>query len=128
MKGVNTITLKQGEVLFKYGDENNFRIYMVRSGRVNVIRHLAKKEVVLNTLGEGDMFGEVSFFTGEKRNGTIEAEEETVLYELSAQAFMDMIQENPDMAMKVMKTMANRLHKMEEITTAFWYLMSEMGL
>ena len=112
----------------KYGDESNFRTYMVRSGKLNVIRHIANKEVIVNTLGEGDMIGEISFFTGGKRNGTVEADSESVLYELTAQAFSDMIQENPEMAMKVMRTMAKRLNKMEKIVDSFWDLMAEIGL
>ena len=66
-------TLEPGEVLFAQGSRGN-RIYMVDSGRIDIVRELAGgREDHLATLGPGEYFGEMGPLFGIARSATARA-------------------------------------------------------
>jgi putative ABC transport system ATP-binding protein len=79
------VTLADGETLFRQGEPGD-RVYTVESGTIEIVRELADGgEELLNVLGPGNYFGELSTMLGTPRSATARARGETALcgYSLS---------------------------------------------
>ncbi len=74
---------KQGDIVIKDGDKGD-SIYFIISGNVNVLKNSKTgKDIVVDTLSDGDFFGEFGFFTGGRRMATISASTDVELYEFT---------------------------------------------
>lgn len=62
----------------------------------------------LNTLHEGDIFGEMGLFTGETRTATVVSTEETEVLEINNAAVKPLLEENPDLVEALSRTIAER--------------------
>ncbi len=58
---VSRLQYKKGDLIIKQGDYG-ISIYKIVKGKVRIIRESGGKEVVLATLGPGEVIGEMSFF------------------------------------------------------------------
>jgi len=67
------------------------------------------REVILKTLGTGEFFGELPVFDNEPRSASVAALDRCHLQVLSYRAFQRAIESSPDIAHKVLKTLAQRL-------------------
>jgi CRP/FNR family cyclic AMP-dependent transcriptional regulator len=61
-----------GEVVFRRGDPPG-GMYVIRAGKVAVLRAEDDAEPTLATLKAGDFFGEMSLFDGKPRSATVKA-------------------------------------------------------
>ena len=88
--------LRKGEVIFREGDPGD-ELFVIFSGSVVVSKPVTGRvEQVLNRLGQGEVFGEMSVFGDEqRRSATIQAETDTVLYWLDRANLEELIKENP---------------------------------
>ena len=98
--GAGTAVIRQGAV----GD----KFYLIRSGRVSVLRDGAAGRAEVTTLGEGDFFGERALVTGEPRNATIVATEPVELYTLGKDAFRAALDSSPTFKEELLKVFFNR--------------------
>jgi CRP/FNR family transcriptional regulator, cyclic AMP receptor protein len=83
--------------------------YVIVEGQAKVQRNgrtLAK-------LVPGDFFGEISLLDGGARTATVTSETPMALLELRQRPFRTMLQRQPDVALKMMKGLAQRLREME---------------
>jgi len=78
---------KAGDVIFRQGS-HGVAVYIVESGKVEISKDIQGKKFAIETLGPGDMFGEMSFIDHEPRSATATALEDTVL-ELLDKDFID---------------------------------------
>ncbi len=91
-------------------DEPGDALYVILSGRVKVVLYGEDgKEVILSTLREGDFFGEMALIDGGPRSASVVALEESKLIRLLRQSFMDFLRETPEMALRILETMSQRL-------------------
>jgi cAMP-dependent protein kinase regulator len=98
MPKIRNRRLAPGEFACRQGDPGN-SLYMIGRGRVAVFREDgAKGRKDLNTLREGDFFGEFAFFSGSPRSATVEALEETEILEISKGDLDEIIREFPGVA------------------------------
>ena len=82
-------TLEPGEVLFAQGSRGN-RIYMVDSGRIDIVRELAGgREDHLATLGPGEYFGEMGPLFGIARSATARASARAVVRGYTTEKFRE---------------------------------------
>lgn len=107
-------TYSQGETILNEGSEGE-EIYFIQKGKVRVTKTINGDEFELATLNEGTFFGEMSMFLGQKRTATVKAAEETEILVGDKNAFINMIRSNPDKAIEVISTLANRLHEAHRI-------------
>jgi len=71
-------------------------LFIISRGKVGVFREDAPKgKVFLNTLREGDFFGEFAFFSQSPRSATAEALEETEILEISKVDLEEIVREFP---------------------------------
>jgi len=65
-------------------------------------------------MGPGECFGERSLLTGEPRNATVRAEEDTLVVEICKQDLSPLIESNPDLAERLGELLAERERKRAE--------------
>ncbi|NVM24925.1 MAG: TIGR02266 family protein [Desulfobacterales bacterium] len=80
-------TYEAGDVILKEGSHGS-GVYILSSGKVEISKVVQDKRVVLDILGPGDMFGEMSYLDPAPRSATATALEDTVL-ELLDKNFLD---------------------------------------
>ena len=78
---------KAGDVIFKEGSYG-VAVYLIESGKVEISKDSQGRKLVIETLGPGEILGEMSFIDGEPRSTTVTALEDTVL-ELLDKDFID---------------------------------------
>jgi CRP/FNR family cyclic AMP-dependent transcriptional regulator len=91
------------------GDQSDW-FYLILSGRVKiVIPDEEGKEVILSILGPGDHFGEFSLIDGQPRSASVVTMEESTLLLISKDRFRECLDNNPDIAVRVMVSLTHRL-------------------
>jgi CRP-like cAMP-binding protein len=103
-----TETYPRGHVLFEEGDPGS-KMYVLRSGRVQLTRKIRGEEKILCVLPSGECFGEMALLLGRPRSATAVVVEEATLLAIDAATFEDMIQSNAAIAVRLLKTLARRL-------------------
>ncbi|HEY0409187.1 MAG TPA: cyclic nucleotide-binding domain-containing protein, partial [Candidatus Dormibacteraeota bacterium] len=105
---------EQGEVIFREGDEGD-TCYVLKSGAVILTReHQDGRLVALAEVRAGGMFGEMAMFRGELRSATAECAEETSAVALLARDVQRLIRQNPDIALKLLHALADRVSRTTE--------------
>jgi CRP-like cAMP-binding protein len=108
---LSRILLDKGEVLFHRGDHAAY-FYFVESGylELNVIAPTGQKKVI-EVLGAGRTFAEaVTFMREHKYPVSCEALTDSVLIRIPNQAYVDIIQENPDACLRLLSDISRHLH------------------
>ncbi len=104
-------TAEKGEVILREGEVAE-TIFIIIAGQVKVYMSDepdTHREVIVSTLGPGDFFGEISLFDQEPRTANVAALERTYMQTLSYETFSRVLEQSPDIARKMMATMAARL-------------------
>ncbi len=98
-----------GDVIFAEGDKGD-AMYVIRSGEVAIERggH------VMETLGPGSIFGEMALIDGSPRSVTVRAKTDCVVAPMNEKSFLFLVDETPFFAVAVMRTLADRLRRMDK--------------
>lgn len=105
---------KRGEIIFREGDPGD-TCYLVRSGAVLLTReHGDGRQLALAECRAGGLFGELAIFRGETRSATAEVLEATSAVALLAGDFQRLIKRNPELALKLLATLAERVSRTNE--------------
>jgi len=105
-----------GEEIFSEGDSAH-SLYVIKFGTVKV-KHAGRGEAIdVTTLGTGSHFGEMAFLDGEKRSATVTAVEKTDLVSIGFDELRKLLDEDPAIAVKVYKAMAQFLCGRLRVTT-----------
>jgi CRP/FNR family transcriptional regulator/voltage-gated potassium channel len=104
----NESTFQPGQVIVKDGSLLA-DFYILLSGKVEV----RKKDTVLATLKMGEFFGEMAFLNDKPtgRSADIVALEQTRCLYIKGAQFYSFLRKNPDVAIEIMRTLANRLRE-----------------
>jgi CRP/FNR family transcriptional regulator, cyclic AMP receptor protein len=103
-----------GAVIFQKGDPGNSMIAVVR-GRVKICAHSSEgKELILNIIERGGLFGEIALFDGEPRTADAIALEDTDLLSLERSRFQPFLKENPDLALRLLAVVCKRFRETSE--------------
>ncbi len=101
--------VNKGDIIVKQGGKAD-SLFVIAAGRVKVyMTDDQGREVTLKTLGAGEFFGEIPLFDQETRSATVVALEMCHLQVLSYSAFQRCLDRSPDIARRVMATLAQRL-------------------
>lgn len=102
---------KAGEVIIRQGDAGDC-MYIIQSGRVEVITKKDGKEIKLAEMGEGDFFGEMALFEKNVRSATVRPLGEVRLLTVDKKMFLRKIHEDPSLAFRVMQKMSHRIREL----------------
>jgi CRP-like cAMP-binding protein len=101
--------LAQGEVLFNLGDRGD-ALYIIDEGWVKITRKDEKgNELLLNRCGPGEAIGEMSLLDQEPRSANVVAISNAVVLELKRDGFFELLDQRPDVAMVLIRSMSSRL-------------------
>ena len=102
---------ESGKFIFLEESEGE-QCFFVVQGSVKVTR-LSKdgREVILAMLNEGEFFGEMALLDGESRSANVIALEETEVLTLNREDFLVVLHDYPQIAIQLLKEMADRLRK-----------------
>jgi CRP/FNR family transcriptional regulator, cyclic AMP receptor protein len=105
---------ERGELIFREGDTGD-TCYLVKDGAVILTReHQDGRMIALTECRSGDMFGELAMFRGETRSASAEAVEPTTAVALLAPDMQRLIKRNPDLALKILAALAERVRRTTE--------------
>lgn len=97
------VEVEEGRVLCREGDPGR-DFFVVVDGEV-VVRKKGRK---LATLGAGDFFGELALLDQATRTATVTATTPVRFFVLTNEAFWPMVEANPRVAQKLLRTVAKR--------------------
>jgi CRP/FNR family transcriptional regulator, cyclic AMP receptor protein len=103
----------QGTVLFREGEPGK-EMYVVQHGRVHVSKKAGEVEKILATLGPGEFLGEMSILNDRPRSATATCAEDSKLLVIDAKTFEAMIRGNAEIALRMIKKLAERLQEADE--------------
>jgi CRP/FNR family cyclic AMP-dependent transcriptional regulator len=93
-------------------DEIGSALFIIIDGKVKVSRlDETGREAVLSILGSGEVFGEMSLLDGMKRSATCSALTDTEVLIIYRDDFLNLLQKYPQIAISLLKEMAQRLRK-----------------
>lgn len=102
------------EVIFEEGDRGD-RCYVLHTGQVKVVRRFPDgRRITLARLGPKTIFGELALFDGERRSATVQASEPSVGIALEARTVMAVLRSDPEAALSVAVSLADRLRATNE--------------
>ena len=77
------VSLPGGTTIFRQGDPGG-SVYVIRAGKVRVLKESNGRRRMVTTLGPGDFFGEMAVVTGSPRSATVEVVEDAELLKVPA--------------------------------------------
>jgi CRP/FNR family transcriptional regulator len=102
---------KKSQIIFSEGDEAD-GFYVVVEGLVKIFKlSVEGKEQILHIFESGEPFGEVAVFTGQHFPAHAEAIAKSRLFFFPRDAFTDLIQKNPSLALNMLAVLSKRLRQ-----------------
>ncbi|KHE90238.1 MAG: putative geranylgeranyl reductase [Candidatus Scalindua brodae] len=116
-KDMETNTLgrlyKDGEAIVTQGELGHC-MYVILSGKVEVIKLMNGKEIKINEMSEGECFGEMALFDHNIRSATVRSIGESRVLTVDKKNLLFWIQKDPSMAFQIMQTACDRIRKLTD--------------
>ena len=109
----DTVQLAPGESLFRQGDKRD-KMYVLLEGEID-IRH---GDCLFETAGVGGLIGEMALIDDSPRAADAVAKSACRLAPIDQRRFQFLVQQHPYFATHVMKTLAQRLRRMNAMRAA----------
>lgn len=103
-----------GDVIFREGDLGT-EMYIISDGKVEILNRLGEEDRVLAVLEKGDFFGEMSVLEDLPRAATARALTDSRLLQINGSTFDQMLQSNPEIAVRMMRKLSRRLRETDEL-------------
>ncbi len=100
--------LKKNDYLFREGDASE-AMFVIKAGKIAVLKSKGTSEITLAELGAGDMIGEMAFFDQKPRSASCRAMVDTTIIELPFRALNAQFKTFPEWAKAIMRTVNNHL-------------------
>ena len=103
-----TKNLKKGDILFREGEPSDC-MYVIKSGKLAIMKTKGAGEILLAEIGAGDMVGEMAFFDNKPRSAGAKALADTVVIELPFKALNTQFKTFPEWLKAIMRSVNNHL-------------------
>lgn len=107
-----------GTVLFEEGDFGS-RMFVVKSGKVKILKRIGGTEVTLAVVGSGDFFGEMAILEGLPRSAAAITMDDCVLIEVDQNAFEILIKKGGEISIRLLRRLSGRLREANRQIQAF---------
>ena len=97
-----------GEVVFSEGEPGD-HLYVVLTGTMHVFAEKEGTVVTYDRLGEGESFGEMALIDDAPRSASVEADSLSSCVTLSKRDFLNILNNQPDIALSMVKSTFGRL-------------------
>lgn len=104
---------KNGEIIIHQGESGNC-MYVIQSGKVEVLRDNNGIKVQLAIRKSGDFFGEMALFSKELRSATIRALGDARVLTVDRKNLLNSIQKDPSLAFRIIETLSKRIRDLSE--------------
>src|SRR5690606_16101249 len=111
----NNTSLKQGEMLFKEGDKNEY-VYLIEKGEVAIIKHNNDKEIEIMNQHGGEIVGIDLIFNDKECEYSAIVTEPTKLYKVLISDFKEFLSLNNNSSLELLKYISSLINKMENQT------------
>ncbi len=99
---------------FYFAQEQSDSIFLVKQGRVKLTRTSAEgREVILDILAPGEIFGELAVTGEELRTHSATALDDAMVCIITRREFEDLLRRHPEMALRVLKLVGLRRRELE---------------
>ncbi len=114
-------SFKANEIIFREGDPGG-KMFIVAEGMVEIQKRRSHGtgRVVISRFDRGGVIGEMSVIDGMPRSATVVAVQPTKMFVLSQEGFEDMIANNHELAIKLLKGLA-KLLSLRLRNTSGWF-------
>jgi CRP-like cAMP-binding protein len=102
-----------GEIIFTEGDTSS-EMYVIRTGKVEISKHVGGHPIRLAVLDRGSFFGEMSLLEGLPRSATARATGETQLLVLRPGSLLLQIRRDPTFAFELLQQLSGRIRELNE--------------
>lgn len=104
------VTYKPGQLLFKQGERGD-AAFIVLHGTADVLIDAADGLLRVASLSENEIIGEIAILCDIPRTATVRAETELTTLRITADLFLRMLMDFPEMGVEVMRVLAHRLEQ-----------------
>ena len=112
---IETVELKEGEVLFEAGDPGD-SLFVVQGGEIEIYTtDTAGQKIILTDATRDDIFGELALLDSGPRSATAKAKEDTVLLVLDRDHLLFLIRKRPEAALKMLAGVGAMTRKADEL-------------
>lgn len=98
---------RKGELIFSDGD-NADHIYFIESGSISIFIDKFTHQEEVSALGPGEYFGEMAFFSGDRRSASAAALIDTTLVRVDKSSFLNLFESDQDIADKINRGFSKR--------------------
>jgi len=112
MRGALGKQYRDGETIIRQGDVGDC-MYVVQSGRVEVVQSSEYGEQHLAFLESGNFFGEMSVFEKEVRSATVKSAGEARVLKVDKKMLLRRLREDPLLAVNLLQTMSHRIRDLD---------------
>ena len=118
----------KGEILFFQSDPSD-SAYLVSSGNISIILNSPDgREMVINEMQRGDLFGELGILTKKPRSTSACARSNSELLVIPLQAFLQVLDKEPQLARLILEITASRLQTSGKRESALAFLDAQARL
>jgi CRP/FNR family transcriptional regulator, cyclic AMP receptor protein len=119
---------EKGEVLFFQSDDSD-AAFVVKSGKVSIILNSSDgREMVINEMHSGDLFGELGILTKKNRSTSAIAHTKCELLMIPGEVFLDAVEDEPQLALRMLELTARRLQMSGKRESALAFLDAQARL
>ena len=110
--------VEKGEVVFLQSDPGE-SAFVVRTGTISIVLQSSDgREMIINEMSSGEMFGELGILTKKPRSTSAIARTNCELLVIPKQAFLSVMDEEPKLARLILEMTASRLQMSSERESA----------
>lgn len=102
-----------GDVIFREGDKGK-AIYIIRLGQVAIVKGTFQSPTILGHQGLGSVLGEMAVLEGVHHSATVVATTKVRMMEIKRDAFLNFIEENPDINQHILASLSTRLREADK--------------
>jgi hypothetical protein len=103
-----------GETVITEGEPGE-EVFLIIEGEVSVCKgRQAEKQIKLDTMDDGDYFGEMALFEEAERSATIRTEKPSRFLVLHKKEFNELVREYPSIALQICTALSQRLRHLHE--------------
>lgn len=103
------LRVEKGSYLFYRDDRSDGMFFVARGLFQIIIDNDANREIIVYTVGKGDILGEMSLFGEHKRSATAVALEESRLFKIPNERFLDLMRIYPPVGVNMANVLIGRL-------------------
>jgi CRP-like cAMP-binding protein len=104
------LTYRAGEELFHQGDAGD-AAYVILSGRADILTDSPNGEIKVAELAYNTIVGEIAILCDITRTATVRASAPMEALRIRKDVFLKLIADYPDMAIEIMRVLADRLNR-----------------